>query len=270
MWVAESVGEIKVCDSWDRGAQFGDGLFETILVQDSMPKNIDLHIARLQRGVDVLSINISDINLKAFILSSINDFIKTSKLTHGVYKIIINRGDSARGYAYSSNIKPNIYCFYDTLPVLDSRIYDEGVEVGLCQTPCSIQSSLAGLKHLNRLENVLAKSELKDEFEGVMFNHLGFLIEGTMSNVFLEKDGELYTPSLELSGVEGIMRTRVIQYAKENNITVNIVNIHKQELAAFQAGFMCNSVIGIVPIKVLGSHELEMSVLIHKIKRMTD
>lgn len=252
MWVIDQGSYKGEFESWDRGTQFGDGLFETILVKNGFPKQLSLHIDRLTKGLERLSINCAGIDIKSLILNTVEEFCVKSQLKDGVYKLIVNRGSSNRGYGYLSTIEPNITSLFNRLPVFDPQIYMDGVALKICKTHCAIQTDLAGLKHLNRLENVLAKQELSEEFEGLMFNYLGFAIEGTMSNVFFEKDGQLYTPLLNLSGVEGTMRSLVIDFAKAHNINVNVSNFSSGELMSFESGFICNSIFGIVPINKLG------------------
>lgn len=255
MWVIEQGGYKGEFEAWDRGAQFGDGLFETILVRNSTPKQLSLHIKRLVKGLEQLSINVVGLDFESIILNSIEELCLNSQVKNGVYKIIVNRGLSNRGYGYSSDIKPNITSLFSHLPEINLENYKNGIALKLCKTHCAIQPELAGLKHLNRLENVLAKQELNEQFEGLMFNYLGFAIEGTMSNVFFEKNDQLYTPLLNLSGVEGIMRTIVFEDAKKNSIPIDMINISKEKLENFESGFICNSIFGIIPINQLGNRK---------------
>jgi 4-amino-4-deoxychorismate lyase len=259
MWVIEQGRFIGKVEAWDRGVQFGDGLFETICVIDEYATNLDLHVKRLSLGLATLLITPLTDNIKELIEEYITRFIVETQQKNGIFKIIITRGSSARGYGFDKAILANITAFYTPKPEYEIDIYSQGVELTVCKTQCSIQPQLAGLKHLNRLENVLAKQELNNVFEGLMLNYLGFVIEGTMSNVFLEKDNILYTPRLNLSGIKGVIRTCVFNEATNRSIEVKVEDITLSELKTFSSGFICNSVMGIVPIRMINQYSFKVS-----------
>ena len=144
MWVIEQGGYKGEFEAWDRGAQFGDGLFETILVRNSTPKQLSLHIKRLAKGLEQLSINVVGLDFESIILNSIEELCLNSQVKNGVYKIIVNRGLSNRGYGYSSDIKPNITSLFSHLPEINLENYKNGIALKLCKTHCAIQPELAG------------------------------------------------------------------------------------------------------------------------------
>ncbi|MFT7110492.1 MAG: 4-amino-4-deoxychorismate lyase [Psychrobacter glaciei] len=259
MWVIEQDRYIGEVDTWDRGVQFGDGLFETIRVIDQCAVNLDQHVKRLNSGLATLLINPPSSNMKNLIKEYVTSFVAETKQKNGIFKVIITRGSSVRGYGFEKNISANITAFYAPLPHYENTIYSHGVELTVCKTQCSIQTQLAGLKHLNRLENVLAKQELSGAFEGLMLNHLGHVIEGTMSNLFFEKDNILFTPRLNLSGVSGVVRACVLLEAEQSSIDVKVKDITLSELETFSSGFICNSVMGIVPIKNINQYAFRSS-----------
>jgi 4-amino-4-deoxychorismate lyase len=254
MWVIEQGNYMGQIDVWDRGVQFGDGLFETMNVTAGVVANLDAHLLRLRSGLKVLSIHEPHQDVKELITQYLTTFVEKTRQAEGVLKIIVTRGSSARGYGFTSDILPNITAFYSPKPNYSQQAYKEGIDVTLCKTQCSVQAQLAGLKHLNRLENVLAKQELTDEFEGLMCNHLGLVIEGTMSNVFFERDNVLVTPKLNLSGIKGIIRSCVIDECKKQSINMLEQDVSLPLLDSFSMGFICNSVMGIIPIKNINEH----------------
>jgi 4-amino-4-deoxychorismate lyase len=125
----------------------------------------------------------------------------------------------------------------------------------ICSQQVSINENLAGLKHLNRLENVLARNEWTDAditvIDGLMLNADGFVIEGTMSNLFAVKGGQLFTPRLHRSGVKGVMREHIIAIARESDIAVSFIDIRPEQLADMDELFISNSLIGIKSINNL-------------------
>ena len=124
------------------------------------------------------------------------------------------------------------------------------VAVSISKLRLAIQPALAGIKHLNRLDNVLARNEWHDAqiAEGLMCDDLGFVIEGTMSNLFAVQNNALYTPVLKKSGIEGVIRNRIIELAKASNILVQQVAITPVQLFQMNEVFLTNSLIGIWPV----------------------
>lgn len=252
MWVVDDQQYLGQLDGWNRAAQFADGLFETMVIKQGLIQGLDYHVRRMAMGCERLDIKQPNNDLAELFVAHAHKLVELSDLKSGVLKIIISRGESQRGYAYDDSIRPRVTAFYNRLPQYENGIYEHGVLVKTLNTRCSIQSQLAGIKHLNRLENVLAKKELASQaFEGLMCNHLGFVIEGTASNVFFEKENSLLTPQLNLSGVAGVVREGVLTHAHVQKINIDVVDITTQQLDQFEHGFICNSVMGIVPISSL-------------------
>lgn len=266
MWVIDNQQYLGQLDGWNRATQFADGLFETMVVKDGLILGLSQHVERLHNGLSRLHIPFDKNELSDMFESFAHKFVDLSHQKNGVLKVIVSRGDSQRGYGFDNSLSPHITSFYNQLPQYNVSIYQKGVHVKWLQTQCSIHPDLAGLKHLNRLENVLAKNELASTaFEGLMKNYLGFVIEGSMSNVFFEHQGSLITPSLSLSGVSGVMRGCVKRTAKQLNINVIEKDITLKDVDVFTHCFICNSVIGIVPVNQLGEQVLSIGVLTQKL-----
>ena len=252
MWVIDDQQYLGQLDGWSRAAQFADGLFETMAVKQGKILALNYHVDRMSLGCKRLDIKLPAKNLSALFIAYAHKFTELSGLQNGVLKVMVSRGDSQRGYGYDESITSCVTAFFNSLPVYGEGLYEKGVSVKSLQTECSIQSQIAGIKHLNRLENVLAKKELATQaFEGLMFNHLGFAIEGTASNIFFEKDNQLFTPQLNLSGVAGVMRSCILSHAKIHKIKIDIDDIARTQLDQFEHGFICNSVMGVMPISEL-------------------
>ena len=268
MWVIDRGKKLGEVEAWDRGAQFGDGLFETILILNGEPQNFLHHLNRLEKSLTKLAFKNFPENFGSLIIERLNELIIESKTQSGILKIMVSRGDSSRGYAVAKDLKPNITFLYSAITELPGDLYSNGIKVKVCRTQCSINEQLAGLKHLNRLENVMAKQELVDEYEGLMQNGFGHIIEGTMSNVFFEKDNVLYTPDLQFSGVEGVLRARVLEECAKHDIDVMIENISVENITHFESAFICNSVIGIVPISDLDNNKKKISPLTRQLQTL--
>jgi len=230
----------------DRGLQYGDGLFETIAFRDGKAEFLQSHLSRLYRGCEQLKIATQQLEtqLNAEIKQICDDLTDNA-----VIKIIITRGQGGRGYrTQADNIPTRIISTHEITKYPKEN--SQGIKVRFCQQTLSENASLAGIKHLNRLEQVLARAEWSDDdiAEGLMFNNQQQLIEGTMSNVFIVKDGKLLTPELNLSGVAGIMRQQVISCAQNAGIDVIETVLTQQDVKNAEEVFITNSLINIWPI----------------------
>ena len=156
-----------------------------------------------------------------------------------------------RGYGRTGVAAPAVLfgAFPAAPPPIDS--YRDGIEIGLCQTRLGVNSAVSGLKTLNRLEQVLARSEVidTDVFEGLTMDADDNLICGTMSNVFIVTNQSISTPSLDRCGVEGVMRRHVIESLKGQGIATEIRTIDMTELREADEVFITNSQFGVMPVR---------------------
>lgn len=234
----------------DRGLQYGDGLFETMAVYNNKIPLWDTHWQRLKNGCKRLSINLPD---KEVIEKEINLLCGEVTEEQFVIKIIVTRGTGERGYRFKEKHDTTRILSSHSWPQYNKSNQTEGVAVCYCETPLSKNEKLAGIKHLNRLEQVLARNEWEDEFqEGLMLSTDQNVIDGTMSNVFAILDDKIFTPSLELCGVSGVMRLTVINIAKECGFSVYEKNFTKTEIEQADEIFLTNSLFGIWPVKSIG------------------
>ena len=202
----------KKIDIADRGFQFGDGIFETIAFSKDNLEFWSEHMSRLKKGCKVLSMPCPDLK---------KIFFKAKRMcksfnAQGALKLIVSRGIGERGYKIPEKIKPSWAISLYPWPKFPEANFIQGVNVRKCITTISRQPLLSRIKHLNRLEQVLARSEWKARniTEGLMCDDKDHVIEGTMSNIFLVKNNNLYTPNLDFCGIDGIMRNIVIKIAK--------------------------------------------------------
>ena len=181
-----------------------------------------------------------------------------------VIKIIITRGVGGRGYKPENNSTTRLV---QKFPWPDLPVScQQGVEVTQCEFKLARQSKLAQIKHLNRLEQVLARSEWNDDFqEGLVCDTDGNIIEGTSSNVFIEQDDCIITPDLTYCGVAGVMRKKILEYCLENEISHQIRNVHFSELEHVQGMMLCNSIIGIWPVHRYCGRELNKTAIIKRL-----
>jgi 4-amino-4-deoxychorismate lyase len=170
--------------------------------------------------------------------------------TFGVVKLILTRGSGGRGYRPPKPCQPRRILSFHPWPDYPRAWYDQGITLRLCKTRLSRQSQLAGIKHLNRLEQVLARAEWDDPSiaEGVMLDEAGEVISGTQSNLFLLKGEELMTADLRHSGIAGVVRELVLESAAEFTLRVRIKRICVDDLKQADALFVTNSILGLCPV----------------------
>ena len=233
----------------DRGLAYGDGLFETIAVRHGRAVMLPRHLARLAEGLRRLAIDLDLVALE----TELQAFF--AELGEGVAKLIITRGDGLRGYAPPQPARPRRILLGNPLPSYPAANAEQGVRLFSCRTRLAEQPLLAGLKHLNRLEQVLARGEWQDTgiAEGLMRDTSGRVIEGVFSNLFLVRDGVLLTAELSRCGVAGVMRAEVLEQAARLGIPCEIRDIGFDELLAADELFLCNSLYGIWPVRELAS-----------------
>lgn len=233
----------------DRGFQYGDGLFETIEVLEGQPVFLDQHLERLIKGCAQLKIPCPDKNQ---ILSEIG--IVCSQVKSAVLKIIVTRGTGGRGYRQPEPIEPTHIISLFPYPSYPDAYYKQGITACFCNTRLGLNPALAGIKHNNRLEQIMARAEWDDPDiqEGIMLDANGYVIEGTMTNLFYVKDNVVYTALLHSSGVAGIIRAILIRLIGDNKLTLIEHNFYKENLLEADEVFITNSIIGIWPVKQIG------------------
>jgi len=236
----------------DRGLLYGDGLFETLAIRAGQPLLWAQHMRRLQRGCGRLGIPLPDTGLL---------HAEMQQLCHGieaaVLKIIITRGSGGRGYLPPADCHPSRILSRHPWPEYPPTLSREGIQARLCTHRLPDNPVLAGIKHLNRLDQVLARAEWDEPGirEGLMLDQQGHVIEGTMSNVFAIEAGKLITPSLQQSGVAGILRDEILAWARSHGILHDILPLPLARLRQAECVFVCNSLIGIWPLQGLQTPE---------------
>lgn len=175
----------------------------------------------------------------------------------GVLKIIVTRGAGGRGYRWPDVPLPTRVLSFHTRPDYPPDWAAVGVASRLCRTRLGVNPALAGIKHLNRLEQVLARNEWSDPGiqEGLLLDTLGWMVEGTMSNLFLLRDGQLETPRLDRCGVTGVMRELVMELANSMGMAVREVRCRLSQVLQADEIFLTNSLIGVWPVRRLDDRE---------------
>ena len=233
----------------DRGLLYGDGVFETIAIRHGRPQHWQRHMNRLQAGCTRLGIQPFENSLLAAEADSM-----ITGVDEGVLKLIVTRGSGGRGYRVAQTAASSRIMQLHPWPDYPAANAELGVKIRLCETRLGHNPGLAGIKHLNRLEQVLARQEWMDDGirEGLLMDADGNLVEGTMSNLFIVSDGVLITPDLSCCGVAGIIRTIILEQAEQQGIDTRITKVSQQALLQADEVFLSNSLIGIWPVIAMG------------------
>lgn len=249
----------------DRAALFGDSCFTTIAVSQGQPEFLDAHWRRLQESVERLKIGAVDWPALR------NDIARACDgVSQAVLRVMISRGQSASGYRVPASIQSHRYLSLRAWPEVVSYWAENGIAVRHCATRLSQHALLAGLKHGNRLEQILARSEWQDDSfaEGLMCDQDGFLIEGTCANLFfVDQYGVLCTPSLHMSGVAGVMRSLVLADAELQGLSVQIADFMPDVLQTAREIFMSNCVMAIVPVTRVAEQSFPVGALTRQLQQ---
>ena len=235
----EALGSIP---AENRGMAYGDGVFETMRVDRGRVHWWDAHWSRLAGGAERLRLPMPDCGIARDACRSL--FADESD---GVLKLLLTRGGEGRGYAPTADASPVWVVSRHPLP---ARLH-RGLELHWAKTTVAIQPALAGLKHCNRLEQVLARGECagRGTDEALMCNGDGDVIGATAANVFMLHDGRWRTPRLDRSGVAGVCRAQLLSVLESSEECVSPADAEGAD-----AVFLCNAVRGILDVAQLGAH----------------
>jgi len=243
----EDAGRI---DALDRGLQYGDGLFETLAIRRGTARFIDWHLERLAEGSRRLGIPMPDAALLR------DEIAAAPSAERGIVKLILTRGTGERGYRPPRQPRPTRIVLGLPWPAWDASAWTDGVRVAWCRTRLGSNPGLAGIKHLNRLEQVLARSEWDDGAvaEGLMMDMEGSVISGTQTNLFASIAGRWVTPALDRCGVAGVMRRAFMAWSAEQGDAVVERPLTAADLAAAASLVLTNALIGAWPVRELAGN----------------
>ncbi|GED43722.1 aminodeoxychorismate lyase [Cobetia marina] len=224
----------------DRGLAYGEGVFETILVRDGQPQLWSRHLARLTRGCRRLGLPVPSSQA----LDACLNVCRGEGLE--VLKLVVTGGSGGRGYKAPESPEPRLRA--RAMPFVVNREARQGITARVCELRVAEQPALAGLKHLNRLENVLARREWTDPAirEGLLLTASDELVEATSMNLAWYRDGQWFTPCLDRAGVEGTLLV-----ALEAELPVMRVREGLSSLRAAEVVVVMNSVQGVWPLRTL-------------------
>lgn len=226
----------------DRGCLYGDGVFRTLRVLDGRPRWWDEQLARLCQDARRLAIACPADEVWAADAAAL-----LGPGTDGVLKLALTRGAGPRGYRPSADCRPNRIVSLAPLP---DHVRLPTARLRVCDLHLAEQPRLAGIKHLNRLEQVLARMEWDDPaiHEGLLLDAAGRVISAVSANLFILLEGQLLTPRLDRCGVAGVTRARVLRAAARLGLPAREADIRLDEVRAAAELLLTNSLVGVWPV----------------------
>jgi 4-amino-4-deoxychorismate lyase len=254
-------GEIStLVSAANRGLYYGDGIFETLPVHNGRPQLWQAHMDRLGAGCERLGLVMP---AQAILLREVQTV--SAGLTNAVVKIILTRDGEGRGYLPAENQACVRLVSAHRYPDGILERAREGVRAQVCDLRLAIQPALGGIKHLNRLEQVLASVEIRDKSaqEGILLDAEGHVISAIAANIFIIMEDRLLTPRLDRCGVRGVMRSHIladfVARCEQRRIMADM-------LQEADEVFICNSVRGIVPVTAIDGHEYGIGPVTHELQ----
>jgi 4-amino-4-deoxychorismate lyase len=232
-------------DPADRGLAYGDGLFETMASVDGRIRWLDYHFERLERGCNRLAMDAPD---RGVVRAEIAAHAPRSG--RAIVKLIVTRGPGERGYRPPDAPKPTRILGFSAWPQYPATHYTQGIRARVCAVRLGVSPALAGLKHLCRLEQVLAHVELRghDVEQGLLLDTTERVVGGTSSNVFAVRGDELLTPAVTRNGIAGVMRRVVLETAPLVGLAPREADLFLHDLNDADELFVTNALIGIWPV----------------------
>ena len=233
----------------DRGLAYGDGLFETIRMQGTCGVLTSRHIARMVAGARALGIPLPEDDLRAIVREASLRFGEDPSEAGWVLKLVLTRGAGGRGYRPTAELVPTLVVSAASMPAVPDGA---GVSADLSGWALMVNPRLAGIKTLNRLEQVMASREISgDTYEMIMANPSGQLVEGTRTNLLVKTAGGWLCPGVRHLAVAGVMRDHVVGVLERQGERVAVDPIPPVILEADECRglFLMNSVIGVVPVR---------------------
>lgn len=249
----------------DRGLSYGDGVFRTFKVIEAMPTDWPRHYQKLVADCGALGIVCPSPEL---LMSDIHSLFDLDEVA--VAKIIITRGLGERGYAPPAVTMPTRIVVKSAIPQYPEDHFSVGVALHVCTTRLSYQPLLAGVKHLNRLENVLARAEWSDPLyaDGLMLDADGHVIECTSANVFARFGETLCTPSLSKCGIAGVTRQKIMDVAHYLKLQTVVADITLEHLLTADEVMICNSMYGAWQVRSVANKTWDKGGLAEKVRQL--
>lgn len=266
MWRIDGIAQAGLSPA-DRGLAYGDGVFRTLRVAQGRPLFWHRHYRRLVADAARLGLSCPE---SAVWLTDIMALV--ADCGDGIIKCMLTRGAAGRGYALPTQAAVSRIVLWSESVAYPPTFAQHGIALRLCSLRLGRQPLLAGIKHLNRLENVLARAECSDPdiAEGLLLDGDGMVVEGIMSNIFWRIGERWYTPMLDQCGVAGATREWVIEQLHTMDCRVTEVHAPLSSFLQCDEAFVCNSLIGVWPVRAFQEQRWENFPTIQRLQTLLE
>jgi branched-chain amino acid aminotransferase len=236
---------------FDHGLLYGDGVFEGIRFYNDRVFRFDEHIDRLYDSAKAIHLQIPI--GKAELIEAVLETIRANDLHDGYIRLVVTRGVGGLGLSPYRCKKASIVVIASTIALYDPAVYEKGLKLVTCSTRRPSHDTLSpAVKSLNYLSNVMAKVEAMaaDGDEGVMLNAAGYVAECTGDNIFIVKNGAVYTPPVHAGALNGITRKAVIELALARGYKLVETEMARYDLYTADELFLTGTAAEVVPVRV--------------------
>jgi 4-amino-4-deoxychorismate lyase len=261
-------GTFQKISPFDRAFQYGDGIFRTFVVENKKALHWKYHYKKIVE--DCLAMKITPPKEKD-LLEDIHSLFKSNKKSVG--KFIISRGISERGYKFNEDITHNRFLIKTKMPIYPKEYFKNGINLYVCKQKLN-PSILSGVKHLNRLENIMARQEWKSDHyaDGILLDQKGNVIECISSNIFMRIGKTIYTPKINQVGVKGVTRELILKISAELGFKIKEAIFDLNKLLSSDEVFITNSLFGVLQVKKIKNkswhHQTLASLFNHSLEHL--
>jgi len=242
---------------YDHGLLYGDGVFEGVRVYDGLVFKLREHVDRMYDSAKVIKLDIP--MSKEEMVKAVVEALKVNKIRDGYVRIVVTRGVGDLGLDPRKCPRPTVIIIADAIQIYDTGAKEKGLTAIISSIRRdSVDATSHEAKTLNYLNSILAKIEANNAGvdEAIMLDHRGFVSEGTGDNIFIVKDGVVYTPPRTAGILPGITRACVIQLCKELGVRVVEKDITVVELYTADEVFVTGTAAEVMPITVINGRPI--------------
>lgn len=240
---------------FDHGLLYGDGVFEGIRSYGGLIFKLKEHLDRLYESARAIELNIP--MTKEDLTEAVVGTLKSNKLRDAYIRLVVTRGAGDLGLDPKKCKKATVFIITDKIVLYPQEYYENGLFIIIAKTRRNLKGALnPQIKSLNYLNNILAKIEAisANTQEAIMLSHDGYVAECTGDNIFIVKDGVLYTPVPDVGALKGITRQAVMDLAGKAGLQVEEKLIKPDELCAADECFLTGTAAEIIPVTKIDNH----------------
>jgi branched-chain amino acid aminotransferase len=240
----------------DRGFLLGDGVFETMRSYGSRVFRLDKHLTRLFDSLAIVHLSIPYTSVE--LGKAVNDTLEANQLQEAYIRLTVTRGQGGKGIDPPETPSPTIIIVARKFISYPEQVYREGLKTGISGIKQNLSSSIARIKSLNFLDHILARIEAREKGldEAILLNTEDFICEGTVSNIFLVKNGNVITPGRESGILPGITREAVIWLGMQKGVSVEERNVQPSELKEADEIFFTNTLMEVMPVSEIDGRKV--------------